>query len=347
MSIGTYKDYISNCVLWNHRVQLQRQQNPPVINFQTGIVERPGKIIRNVAHRFHGTGHGQICSYASKRWHKSKHPSSDQIELKYFVSCNRGIGDVLTVPTPLVTPPVSEPIIAPIPVVSSSRSAPVKYEEPMDFEEMDYEKDMLSDEDEYANKKKKPGKGKGRGNHKKANKDAASSSVVRVESITSPEKPFICQVCGAKYKSRPGLSYHRLHVHPDTPNVIDPSIIDPVVNISTTCDYCSGTKKKNKKSGKAEILIGCHDCGRSVHPSCASFTENIIKSALKHGWHCISCKSCTICGISDSNSNSDDSQLLFCDGCDHAYHLYCLPIPLKSVPENDWSCDLCKKEYSK
>jgi hypothetical protein len=28
--------------------------------------------------------------------------------------------------------------------------------------------------------------------------------------------------------------------------------------------------------------------------------------------------------------------MLLCDGCDDAYHMFCLDPPLKSIPEGDW-----------
>ena len=33
--------------------------------------------------------------------------------------------------------------------------------------------------------------------------------------------------------------------------------------------------------------------------------------------------------------------MLLCDGCDGAYHLYCLTPPLDGVPEGDWFCEAC------
>lgn len=38
-------------------------------------------------------------------------------------------------------------------------------------------------------------------------------------------------------------------------------------------------------------------------------------------------------------------QLLFCDDCDRGYHLYCLKPPLKTAPENEYSCRLCQEEF--
>ncbi|MCJ1297138.1 Phosphatidylinositol 4-kinase alpha [Xylographa carneopallida] len=37
----------------------------------------------------------------------------------------------------------------------------------------------------------------------------------------------------------------------------------------------------------------------------------------------------------------DDDLLLLCDGCDEAFHTYCLDPALVDVPDGDWLCDLC------
>ncbi|KAH7660386.1 Dpf2 protein, partial [Aphelenchoides avenae] len=39
-------------------------------------------------------------------------------------------------------------------------------------------------------------------------------------------------------------------------------------------------------------------------------------------------------------------KLLFCDYCDHGFHLYCLKPPLKEAPENEeWACRLCQRDF--
>ena len=80
----------------------------------------------------------------------------------------------------------------------------------------------------------------------------------------------------------------------------------------------------NKKSQQPEELIGCSECGRSGHPTCLQFTDNMLVSVRKYPWQCIECKTCTLCGTSEN-----DDKLLFCDDCDRGYHMYCLVPPMK------------------
>ena len=90
------------------------------------------------------------------------------------------------------------------------------------------------------------------------------------------------------------------------------------------CDFCLGDSSFNKKSLQPEELIGCSECGRSGHPTCLQFTDNMLVSVRKYPWQCIECKTCTLCGTSEN-----DDKLLFCDDCDRGYHMYCLVPPMK------------------
>lgn len=115
---------------------------------------------------------------------------------------------------------------------------------------------------------------------------------------------------------------------------------DKPVNPSPYCDFCLGDTKENKKTMMPEELVSCSDCGRSGHPTCLQFTNNMIVSVRKYAWQCIECKYCTLCGTSDN-----DDQLLFCDDCDRGYHMYCLKPALTQPPEGSWSCKLCTEEF--
>ncbi|PAV74031.1 hypothetical protein WR25_27264 [Diploscapter pachys] len=153
------------------------------------------------------------------------------------------------------------------------------------------------------------------------------------------EKRHPCNKCGARYKSAAGLIYHRAYVHNQPASRTTDKLLSPDVEVNTYCDFCQGDRFKNKQN-KPEDLVACHDCGRAGHPSCLNFNENVTVVIARYGWQCIECKSCTICGTSEN-----DDQLLFCDDCDRGYHLYCLKPPLKTAPENEYSCRLCQEEF--
>ncbi|XP_019760087.1 zinc finger protein ubi-d4 isoform X4 [Dendroctonus ponderosae] len=124
------------------------------------------------------------------------------------------------------------------------------------------------------------------------------------------------------------------------PSILPPMVADRKVPPSPYCDFCLGDSTQNKKTGGVEELVSCHDCGRSGHPTCLQFTDNMKVSVKKYRWQCIECKCCSVCGTSDN-----DDQLLFCDDCDRGYHMYCLSPPLVNPPEGSWSCQLCIKQF--
>lgn len=246
------------------------------------------------------------------------------------------------------------------------------------LENDDIESDF--DDEEYSSRKKKKKKNDGVTNSGKKGKKGSNQTS---SDSSSSDKPFKCDLCNMRYKTRPGLSYHYSHTHsvdvgdrkhlsleeddsqqsnssltganglnsrssqisnstsnsPLPPNSFNQTnstsksnftattlpAASPVLNNknddknkykkpttpSSYCDFCLGNSEINKKTRTSEEMISCHHCGRSAHPTCLQFTDNIKKSVKNYPWECLECKSCGICGNSDN-----DDQLLFCDDCD-------------------------------
>ncbi|MGH0158911.1 UNVERIFIED_CONTAM: hypothetical protein FKN15_036545 [Acipenser sinensis] len=183
----------------------------------------------------------------------------------------------------------------------------------------------------------------------------------KLDAIEDREKPYACdnsykqkhipkpseRVCGKRYKNRPGLSYHYAHSHLADEEGEDREDLEPRTPIrprseeqkskkgpdglalpNNYCDFCLGDSKVNHKTGQAEGLVSCSDCGRSGHPSCLQFTPVMMAAVKTYRWQCIECKCCNICGTSEN-----DDKLLFCDDCDRGYHMYCLQPAMSEPPE--------------
>ena len=109
----------------------------------------------------------------------------------------------------------------------------------------------------------------------------------------------------------------------------------PKVKPSAICSFCLGTTEQNRQK-KAEVLISCHECGNSGHPSCLQYTPSLVERIKAEPWLCLECKRCTIC---EQAANADD--LLICDACDKGFHMECLDPPLEKLPDGRWICPIC------
>lgn len=73
------------------------------------------------------------------------------------------------------------------------------------------------------------------------------------------------------------------------------------------CAFCLQTADK-PKGNTPKLLISCHECGSSGHPSCLRWGRNPtkVRKALLYDWRCIECKKCEIC-----RDKGDDVSIAF------------------------------------
>uniref|UniRef100_A0A8C9WT01 Double PHD fingers 2 n=3 Tax=Scleropages formosus TaxID=113540 RepID=A0A8C9WT01_SCLFO len=366
-----YRDAMEQCHNYNARLCAERSVRMPFLDSQTGVAQSNCYIWMEKRHRGPGMAPGQLYTYPARRWRKKRraHPPEDprlsfpplksELDLglkKDSLGPTDGSSleallkgeplDKRTVPE--LRGPEEDPLLAELTGGGLNPATRVRKRilEPDDF------LDDLDDEDYEEDTPKRRGKGKGKGR----GVSSARKKLDAAAALEDRDKPYACDICGKRYKNRPGLSYHYTHSHladeegedkeetelhdPAPPQVEEPKTPkkgpDGLALPNNYCDFCLGDSKINHKTGQSEELVSCSDCGRSGHPSCLQFTPVMMAAVKTYRWQCIECKCCNMCGTSEN-----DDQLLFCDDCDRGYHMYCLSPPMAEPPEGSWSCHLC------
>lgn len=376
---SAYRELLENSENYNTRLCIERRLRMPFLDPQTGVAQNHCALFMKRRQRMPGLREGQIYSYPSSRWRKSRR--------SYLIHQHRPFR-MFREPDPDSLQGLDRSSLS-APADTDSRDShthshreetpkewfydEVNMHEIDPFEERDPDSDFDYDDGTYKKKPRrgrKPnpdgvsrrGRGRGRGRRKIMEGDrtptkrgrptaAAAAAFALAQQtptrINSPPPPL------PPPPPPPAAAAVAVAEDPQIP-LQDPNSPDddePIVPMkkpsergkavpSPYCDFCLGDSRENKKTSIPEDLVSCSDCGRSGHPTCLQFTPNMIISVKRYRWQCIECKYCSICGTSDN-----DDQLLFCDDCDRGYHMYCLTPPLTDPPEGSWSCNICHEEF--
>ncbi|XP_010619933.1 lysine-specific demethylase 5D isoform X2 [Fukomys damarensis] len=100
-----------------------------------------------------------------------------------------------------------------------------------------------------------------------------------------------------------------------------------------TCPPLVMVQKEPTEGGKVAPALSNKDLSHSPEP-CPKMTMRLRKN---HGsTMLIDSFICRICSRRD-----EDDKLLFCDGCNDNYHIFCLLPPVAEIPKGIWKCPKC------
>lgn len=225
---SSYREVIESSSSYNNNIVHERKLRLPYLDSQTGVAQSDCHLWFNRNDRKPGTESGQLYTYPAKRWKKKRRQylmndsyltrgrqtisHSSDIQLANFdhdsnsnLSNDGFLAQVI---------PKSEAASAAANEATNGNSSKFgfhrddskdswyDYDDGSDLPdagELDEDSDF-DDYDEYTTSRRKK-KAKEKTPRRKRNE------------YSDAEKPFACEVCGARYKTRPGLSYHYTHSH--------------------------------------------------------------------------------------------------------------------------------------
>lgn len=215
-----YKELMQNSARYNVRMRKDRLYRQPYIDGQTGVAQRHCHLFVSDKHRMPGILQGQVYTYPARRWRSQR-----RSYLGSLMQAARADPDehtITTVENPAAIITVEEEPAPPEKVVPTPEQWATYYEEPTFEDELeeDFESEEDFDDETYSrkgNKRKKAivGRKPKRGPKKKPSGKTPSKPAksTKKDEDDTTGKPYVCELCGMRYKTRPGLTYHYAHSH--------------------------------------------------------------------------------------------------------------------------------------
>jgi len=214
MSKASYQDTIENSSQYNNRLVIERKGRLPFIDSQTGVAQNNCFLWMQKWERMPGMVQGQVYSYPERRWKKKRR--GYLINDQYMKRCvNNSSPSNLTINQSENELNKMVGIENSLKVENNPDSNDKLFENSKDnfFQDFETGSDIPdageleeeSDYDEYEEYGSRRRKRRGYISRRKKSEHKDS------------EKPFTCDICGMKYKTRGGLNYHFSHTHSSDP----------------------------------------------------------------------------------------------------------------------------------
>uniref|UniRef100_A0A672SDP3 Zinc finger protein DPF3 n=1 Tax=Sinocyclocheilus grahami TaxID=75366 RepID=A0A672SDP3_SINGR len=275
-----YREAIEHCRSYNARLCAERSVRMPFLDSQTGVAQNNCYIWMEKRHRGPGLAAGQMYTYPARCWRKKRrlHPPLDpqlrlcELRLEAELMAKRE--------APATEATALEALLRGDGILDKRNNNSKEEETLLEIQrvlEADENGDGFHDDENFevdTPKRKHRNKGRGRGSGRRRTEAVANDD---------QDKPYVCDICGKRYKNRPGLSYHYTHTHlaeeegeeereteiPQSPPIHHENHKpqkgpDGTIIPNDYCDFCLGDSGSNRKTGQAEELVSCSDCGRSA-----------------------------------------------------------------------------------
>ncbi|XP_069065049.1 zinc finger protein DPF3 isoform X2 [Pleurodeles waltl] len=371
-----YKEAIEHCRSYNARLCAERSVRLPFLDSQTGVAQNNCYIWMEKRHRGPGVAPGQLYTYPARCWRKKRrlHPPEDarlmMLEIKSEADLALKKDGVLSEGTTLEALLRGEGIDK-----KDSRDEDSLLEIQRVLENDEYADELRDEEEDIEDTPKRRHRGRGRAR-------GSAGGRRRNDAVAAQEdhdKPYVCDICGKRYKNRPGLSYHYAHTHLADEEGDDSRDQDSRSPQSSPVHRNENHKRHGRplqsrasteeltepelpaRKGPDGVILPndyCDFClGDSSNNRKSGQPEELVScSDCGRSGHptCLQftanmteavktyewqCIECKSCSLCGTSEN--DEKLLFCDDCDRGYHMYCLDPPMSEPPEGSWSCHLC------
>ncbi|XP_063049415.1 zinc finger protein DPF3-like [Engraulis encrasicolus] len=262
-----YKEAIEHCRSYNARLCAERSVRLPFLDSQTGVAQNNCYIWMERHHRGPGMTAGQMYTYPARCWRKKRrlHTSMDP-RLRI---CGLQLDGSLSARETLQSQSTTLEALLRGDALDRRGRDEESLLEIQRVLEADAQEDGFHDDEDFevdTPKRKHRGKGRGRGSGRRRS-DA--------NAMDDQDKPYVCDICGKRYRNRTGLSYHYTHAHLDDdaptkdsePSQSPPthrphSRKRPEGRLVANSNHCSCLGNKTNKRSKAAGHTPCNKCGR-------------------------------------------------------------------------------------
>ncbi|XP_053649137.1 zinc finger protein ubi-d4 isoform X2 [Cherax quadricarinatus] len=361
-----YKELMQNSARYNVRIRKDRIYRQPYIDGQTGVAQRHCHLFVSDKHRMPGILQGQVYTYPARRWKTQRRSYLGSLMQAAKADPDEHTITTVENPAAIVAAVVEEPVLQPEKVILPEQWATF-YEEPPFEEELEdeFESEEDFDDETYNRKgskrKKAPvGRKPKRSNKKKsAPKTPCKTPKNAKKDDDDPNnKPYGCELCGIRYKTRPGLTYHYAHSHkeekeeeakaPARPNEQiqandpTPDYLPVQAQASATPQWGQNSFNSGRRSGSTGQSNAVPTMPQAIaSPTDTPSDKNLGKKKVSASPYCDFC-------LGDSSENKKTGtpeNLVSCADCGRSGHPTCLQFTsnmMKSVVKYRWQCIECK-----